>query len=833
VRRDLARSFLIIALIALPVAGVTVADGIVRTVSDRDVDVARDMGTADVRVNVAGRKAHDVTRFLPEGSRAVPLGARYIDGSLRLAVGDRLVRTKLDLVVVGDPLTRHLARLSAGRLPDRPGEALVTRPLAEKLGLLDGERLRAGATLTPVDGPEVAVTGLAEVPYYLDRDAVVARPGSLFQGAMLAGSPHPLGYLVDLPAGVDAEELAREWPDPDSTVVTRESFVDATPVGGYLLDAVGEPVALFAGLGLVGIVLVAGAAFAVGARRQVRELGLVAANGGTARHVWRIMLAQGLVLGVLGAATGLVAGAAATVLGTPLWERMTGQLFEDLRFGWGELVVAAAVGVLASVAAAVVPAFGVARMAPVDALAGRFRAAPPRARLSMLGVVLLAVGVFCVVGAGVVGRDWVAAYEARVAQGGDYAFPVDLSLITDGILAGAVLAVAGLTLVAPAVLAAVGRLGGRLPLSGRLAVRDAVRHRRRTVAAVVAVMITVTGSVAVAFVLGAQASVSTRSLPDDVVLAQRDAVSMVRGDDRSGELEKGARFMTAAVPGAVAREVTMVTQGPEGAWSVAMYLTGTENCAGTHLGVGDPGLIELSTGRPPDAEARSALAAGRVVVFDECLLTPTGTVRFELNLDEPVELPAHLATGTGPSSPDLPGAFLSEEAVAERGWGTYATSVAVRHPAGADLDALHAAAADAGLDTTVDVTLSDQVTALYLGLAGVTALVALLCAGVTVGLSAAESRADLATLAALGAQPRRRRTLAGAQALVITVLGTLAGLVLGACVGYAAIPTTGLLVFAVPWEHLVLTAVGVPLLASAAAVLTTRSRLPMIVRRQS
>ncbi|HEX6358944.1 ABC transporter permease [Actinophytocola sp.] len=831
VRRNLARSVLVIALIAVPVAGVTIVDGLVRTMTDRDVDVDRAMGTADVRVDVTARRASDVERLLPAGSRSVRFGERYLGGGLRLAVGDRLVRTHLDLVVVDDPLTAHLALLSSGRWPKGPGEALVTKPLAERLGLLDGDRLRSGATLTAVDGSEVAVTGLAENPYHLDREAVVARPGSLLQNAMLGGSSHPLGYLVDLPDDVDAAAFARAWPDPDNRVTTRESFVDTTPVGGYLVDASSGPVALFAGLGLVGIVLVAGAAFAVGARRQVRELGLVAANGGTATHVWRIMLAQGLVLGVLGAATGLLLGAAATVLGTPLWEQVTGQVMTHLRFGWLDLAVVATVGVLASVMAAVVPAPGVARMSPVDALTGRFRTTPPRARRSMLGVILLAVGVFCVVGAGLVGRGWVTAYEQRVARSDEYAFPVDLSLITDAIVVGAVLVLAGLTLVAPAVLTAVGRFGGRLPLSGRLAVRDAVRHRRRTVAAVVAVVVTVAGSVAAAFVLSAQANASTKSLPERVVLAHLGATS-VESEDPSPELENGARFMTEAVPGAVAHEVTMATERPEGARSTGLSALGSGNCFGAQLGVGDPELIELSTGRPPDADVRTALAAGQVVVYDDCLLTPSGTVRFESN----VELPAYLATREGRSdqySPNLPGMFISEEALAERGWGTYANAVAVRYPAGADTDALYAAAVDAGLDTYFDVPLSDQFTVLYLILAGVAAVIALFCAGVTVSLSAAEGRSDLATLAALGAQPLRRRTLAGAQALVITVLGTLGGLVLGGLVGYAAVPVLGLLVLAVPWQHLVLTAVGVPLLSAAAAVLSTRSRLPMTVRRQS
>ena len=51
---------------------------------------------------------------------------------------------------------------------------------------------------------------------------------------------------------------------------------------------------LIAGIGLLEVVLLAGRPpFAVGARRQTRDLGLVAASGGSAHHVRRIVLAKG------------------------------------------------------------------------------------------------------------------------------------------------------------------------------------------------------------------------------------------------------------------------------------------------------------------------------------------------------------------------------------------------------------------------------------------------------------------------------------------------------------------------------------------------------------
>jgi hypothetical protein len=65
---------------------------------------------------------------------------------------------------------------------------------------------------------------------------------------------------------------------------------------GTAVDPMGIAIAaLVIGFGLIEVCLLAGTAFAVGARRQVRDLGLVAAAGGEARHVRRIVLAQGVV----------------------------------------------------------------------------------------------------------------------------------------------------------------------------------------------------------------------------------------------------------------------------------------------------------------------------------------------------------------------------------------------------------------------------------------------------------------------------------------------------------------------------------------------------------
>jgi putative ABC transport system permease protein len=108
--------------------------------------------------------------------------------------------------------------------------------------------------------------------------------------------------------------------------------------------------------------------------------------------------------------------------------------------------------------------------------------------------------------------------------------------------------------------------------------------------------------------------------------------------------------------------------------------------------------------------------------------------------------------------------------------------------------------------------------------------VTLLGVAISVSLSAAEGRADLATLAAVGAPPRRRRNLAAAQAWVLGQLGCVLGVGVGALYGYTAHAAFGSPHFMVPWQEIGGIIVAVPLFAGLVAWLLTRSRLPMVSR---
>jgi putative ABC transport system permease protein len=119
-------------------------------------------------------------------------------------------------------------------------------------------------------------------------------------------------------------------------------------------------------------------------------------------------------------------------------------------------------------------------------------------------------------------------------------------------------------------------------------------------------------------------------------------------------------------------------------------------------------------------------------------------------------------------------------------------------------------------------------TSTILLLAGASAFVTLAATGIAVGLSAAESRADVMLLAAVGAAPRVRRVLSAAQAGLISVLGTILGIPAGIIPAAGVIGThSDTLRFVVPWEAMALGCLVAPLAVTVLAALATRSRLPM------
>lgn len=906
VRRNLGRSLLVASLVALPVAGATMVDGIVRTTTSPERDTYQAIGTADALVVVtaseslvdyaSGSSAIDLmlgtgaqeagpidrdpddvelAALLPPGSEYVPAAQQF--WSARVERGQGTIHADVHSVTFDHPLTEQHVRLVSGRWPTAPGEVLVTEDLADRLGLLAGDELRAGATITLADGPDGEVTGIGLAPSDLRGHAVFTAPESEIAGHLAesgnvpsvrlmrgwSGPADTAYYLVDLPDGVDPAALWPKLARDGVALIPRDVFLHPEEYSQTLAQNVGvllnSPEALAAaglvvlvvGLGLLEVVLLAGAAFAVGAKRQVRDLGLVAAGGGTSAHIRRIVLAQGVVMGAIGAAIGLACGVALTVIGTPLWQNLDNALIEEWHWGGVELAVAAGVGLFSGLAAAIVPAVSAARLSPIDALARRFRATPLAARLPKAGVVLAVAGAAGALLASRVAATALDDYAERLeaaAGSGAWVMQPNVTGYFALQLLGAVTAVAGLIMLMPFFLTRLARRAGRLPMSARYAARDAARHRHRTTPAVAAIMIVVAGGSGVAYGLAAQDRVNelryTPALPP-ATMSVNAAEAIFDGeiaDEVAEALPAGE-----AVPVRLAASGTWSDEFGEtyhdavwlesGGCSEEELAVGNCSPVGENVAIATPELLRLAYGDNADGQVTEMLDEGRIVVPSHDF-APGGEVTIETwdpetgDQLEPVTLPAHVLDRDVAYYQEVPRIFISTETAAAAGWDTFTQRALVTYDASASLDDLDAAydAADKHAYRTNTEQGRSDVGMGYIALAAGTGLVTLIGVGVVVSLAGAEGRADLATMAAVGAPPRRRRAIAGSQALFVAGLGSVLGLVLGTYYGYLTYPAIGAPQFVVPWLTIGTIGVGVPLLAALVAVLFTRSRLPMVRR---
>lgn len=856
--RHRARALLVVAMIALPVLAVTTADVLFQTSTvsgtesvDRRMGASQALVTASAETNAVQQAPDpdvgypvfdgDETLAAPSAEQVSSLldGARLVE--LRRTVGqvvteDGRVEAQALEVDLTDPVTDGLARLTSGRLPRSDGEVVVNAALVDD-GFRVGDPLAfevgsevAGDTTTPV------VVGTAESTTFRDQPFVAGPLGSLGLDSseqsqwLVDGGPvtwqsvqqlNRLGALVASRAVID---------DPPPT---SEQYDAVLSQGGEADEQVVAVLALIVVMVVLEVVLLAGPAFAVGARKQQRSLALMAASGGTPTQSRRVVLAGAVVLGGTGAVLGVLLGTGLARVLQPVLQRFSQTWFGPFDVPWLHLLAVAAFGLLSAFLAAAVPAVLASRQDVVAVLAGRRGDAPASRRSSVLGAVLLAIGVAA------------SAYGALQPAGGELAIAV-----------GAVPAVLGMILLVPVVLSLVARVAGRLPLTLRYAVRDAHRHRTRTVPAVAAVAATVAGVVA----LGIGLSSDEREAEETYTASVADGVGVVQA------WEQPVRWD--ALRAAVEREATGVEVSEQlglsdrDGWQEVrlpseVQTYGSGSSLGATVLVSDGpvpvGLVGLSDADA--ARAARALAAGRAVVFtgpdDRVDDTDVTIVSHRYDPETGADAGSERATLPAaylPLSDPLSGPAAILPVTGAEELGVEPTTVALVVTGGLDRDregevqeALKGVDPDASLYVERGFQRDDAAVIaqlVLLGLGGVLMLGGTLTATF---LALSDARPDLATLAAVGASPRTRRGVAAAYALVVGGLGALLGAVVGLVPGIAvtwpltsspgfdgAAPTGPFL--HVPWLMLLALVVVLPLLTALLVGATARSRLPLVSR---
>ncbi len=608
-------------------------------------------------------------------------------------------------------------------------------------------------------------------------------------------------------------------------------------------------IALVVTMALLEVVLLAGPAFAVSARRQARSLALMAATGGTPRQARRVVLASGIVLGLLAAVVGAVLGVVVGWALLPLAQDFSGEWFGPVDVDWRIVGVVAAFGLLSAVLAAVVPAHIASRQDVVAVLSGRRGDRPPSARTPVLGLVLLGAGVA------------LSAYGVSASSSGHWFIAI-----------AAIVSVLGMILVVPVVVSVVARLSRRLPLSLRYAARDAARHRTRTVPAVAAVAATVAGVVALGIAVTSDEAQNEATYTPSMPLGA-GMVNIYPSAPMNGDVEPVSAGTWAEVEAAVRARTDDVEvlrgvqqQGADGSYlSVDFREPGDRTPLLEYWGGRLDGSVVVADTVPDVAElsgadldvAQDALAAGRAVVFSQRPVE-ADTVRVRLDSYDPTDggrsevrrltWPAtYLDVGdaTPVAQALVPSALTSELDRPTAVAGLYLADVGLDEDAQTDLDeALGGITQDASLYVERGYQAPDEVLILQLILAALGGVLMLGGTLTATFLALSDARPDLATLAAVGAAPRTRRRVAASYALVVGFVGALLGAVVGFIPGIAITwpltyqpadllggsgEATGPYID-VPWLLVLGLVVALPLVTAAVVGLTARSRLPLVTR---
>ncbi|MBI2763789.1 MAG: ABC transporter permease [Chloroflexi bacterium] len=271
---------------------------------------------------------------------AAVVGADFLeDGRLTFTEGDRATA---------------LAALDAG------GSAIVPASAADRLGLRVGDHISlALGTGTPLD---LRIAGVVE-------RSIPSGGGE----AILVGWPDALGPIGVTGANVFAvrfEPGAAGTARPALESTARTLALEANPlerIQGAVTEALGRVFGLFDALALIALLVAALGivnTLGMGVLERVREIGLLRAIGMSRSQASRMVVTEGLILGLVGTVLGVAVG---LMVGAVLLS-MSGAFDGSVTLPWSSIAAAAGLGLASSVVASYYPSLVASRVSIVRAL---------------------------------------------------------------------------------------------------------------------------------------------------------------------------------------------------------------------------------------------------------------------------------------------------------------------------------------------------------------------------------------------------------------------------------------------------------------------------------
>lgn len=667
-------------------------------------------------------------------------------------------------------------KLSSGRFPAREGEALVDVYFALAEDIAVGDRVRVGESANATD---LEVVGLVESPSPPAQAAMYVTWPQLmkWRDKLHLGSVAVRGEVGQLPKGAKVMS-------PEGFAEERLHFVQNR------VDTLSVMLLVFAGIALFVSVLVIANTFSILFAQRLRDFALLRCVGATRRQVVGSVRREAAAVGVLASLAGVLVGVG---LGYGLIA-LINVLAPTTPMGAAGLPVlwllgAFAVGLVVTMVASWLPTRRVVRVSPLAALRPDVAVDVNTPIGWVLATLLLVVGV--------------AVLGVAMVQGG-----------TVLMVAGGGAVFAGVLLFGPVLIPRLVRItGALLGPAGRLATKNAVRNPRRTATTTASLLVGVTLTTAVLTGMSTWRSALDeqvgREHPIDVSLTSpgNPLATDLLGQVRSTPGVENAILLD----GAVARVAGLDKPIPV----VAAPAAGQVSRDGGTFAQVAPGKIRLDAG-----------AFGR-----ELKLRPGDRVTVRVG-DRQAQLQVATGTGWGRAGVVAPEtlATLTTSPEPHALW-IRATSGADPAQLGRDLEELAdpaGATVENGLRTWESLDAQLRIlTWSALGLIGIAIVIALIGIANTLGLSVLERAREHAMLRALGLTRKQLRRMLAAEAVLLSVVATMLGTVIGvgfAWVGFETVVTRALsnATMRIPWLSLGVVVLIAALAGLLAAVLPAR-----------
>ena len=748
---------------------------------------SRAYGAADLTVTAAGGSGgfDEGVAQKVRGYEGVESAApRYaLSSSLILERKDKLPEVRGMRLFGVEPASAELAtgfELTDGRFPRKGGELTLDGGSAEAAGLEIGDKVTIG---TPEGPEELELVGLLRIP------------GGSFGGLAFGMAPLPFaqeafdkrgqisGIAVEAAEGVPASDLKERLNERLGEGLQAERSETRTQEISGQLQGFKLALLFFAGTSLfVGAFLVFNA-LSMTILERTRELGMLRALGSTRAMIARSVVAEALLLGVIGSVLGVLFGYGMAkglvfLFGKAFLFEITTLVLTPFA-----LVSAIVVGIAVTVVAALYPALRAGRVSPVEAMrarsGGTIRRTDGIVRLApLLGLVLTGVGV-----------PWIyfLAKNLSANLGG---------LVYASGIAAIIAAFLGISLVIPVLVGPLAALFSPVlrllfGVEGRMAAANATRNRGRTALTASALMVGI--SLVVAFsALGGSLLGSIRDYLDGSLGSDYVVQPTQQNSDAGFSAELPREI--GRVPG-VERTTSIVSTFRRDGSKVSLVFGVDENY---------PRIFRLgyAAGGP---DAFSKLGDGGALVGKQLAAERDLAVGSEIKLPGPKGVKEYGVEGIVKN--DIigggTGIYLSKETVARDFNETESEFLAIKAESGSDRDALSRRIestlrdypqftlySNAEWKARIESDFNRQYVFFY-AIMGVSVAVSAFGVVNTLSMSVFERTREIGILRAVGTTRLQIGRLIIDEGIVISLIGCLVGVALGSLLGYLFVQGSG------------------------------------------